>query len=137
MKRKLLFISVLLILVACTPSKITIVEINSVKIPVELAITPEQKTTGLMSRTNLTGGMLFVYDDEQPRIFWMKDTLIPLDMIFINKNKEIVTIHHAQPCVEDPCKIYPSKPAQYVLEVNYDFTRQHNITEGTRVSFIS
>ena len=90
-----------------------------------------------MSRNNLTGGMLFVYDDEQPRRFWMKDTLIPLDIIFINKNEEIVTIHHAIPCKKDPCTIYGSEPAQYVLEVNYDLTAQNNISVGAAVNLIN
>ena len=127
-------IILLLLLTACS-STIKYVEINGNKIPVELAVTQQEKAYGLMNRINLTGGMLFVYDDEKPRQFWMKDTLVPLDIVFIDKNNEIVTIHHALPCEKDPCKIYQSLPAQYVLEVNYNFTFENNIKESTEVIF--
>ena len=122
----------IVLLTAC--SQIHYAEINQVKIPVELAVTVQQKEQGLMFRTNLTGGMLFTYDDEQPRHFWMKNTLIPLDMIFINQNNEIVTIHHAIPCIDEPCTIYPGN-AKYVLETNGNFTIKNNIKEGNKVSF--
>jgi hypothetical protein len=130
---KISFLILLLILASCSQT-IKSVEINSVKIPVELATTKKERAIGLMFRENLTGGMLFVYEDEQPRTFWMKNTKIPLDMIFINKNLEIVTIHHADPCVHDPCRVYESEPAQYVLEVNQNFTVENNITLGMKVS---
>jgi hypothetical protein len=133
-KRSILLL-ISLFLVACT-QQITAVQINNTVIPVELAVTPEQQARGLMFRENLTGGMLFAYQDEKPRHFWMKDTLIPLDMIFIDKENIIVTIHHAVPCYEEPCFIYESAPAQYVLEVNGNFTIENDITEGTTISFI-
>jgi hypothetical protein len=129
----LLLISILL--VACS-QQITAVRINDIVIPVELALTPEQQARGLMFRENLTGGMLFAYDDEKVRNFWMKNTLIPLDIVFIDKENTIVTIHHATPCREEPCTIYTSHPAQYVLEVNGNFTQQHNTSIGMHVSFI-
>ena len=110
--------------------------INDINIPVELAITEEQQIKGLMFRTNLTGGMLFIFNEEMQRTFWMKNTLIPLDMMFINEDFEIVTIHHAIPCEEDPCKTYTSPDAKYVLEVNYNFTEENKIKEGVMVSFI-
>ncbi|HME87532.1 MAG TPA: DUF192 domain-containing protein [Candidatus Nanoarchaeia archaeon] len=130
--RKSFLLLISLILIGCS-SQITSVKINSLVIPVELASTPEQKAQGMMFRANLTGGMLFSYDEEQPRHFWMKNTLIPLDMLFINKNREIVTIHHAVPCTRDPCAVYSSDPAQYVLEVNGNFTEENNINVGMKV----
>ncbi len=133
MQKKLLLIS-LILLVSCTP-QIKEVQINNIKIPVELATTPEQRGIGLMGRTNITGGMLFIFEDEQQRLFWMKDTLIPLDMIFINKDLEITKIHHAVPCIEDPCSIYPGN-AEYVLEVNYNFTINNDIKEGEKVKLL-
>jgi len=116
-------------------SEIKSIEINNQKILLELAITSEQQMNGLMFRTNLTGGMLFIYDDDSQRSFWMKNTLIPLDMIFIDKNNKITTIHHALPCKADPCKVYASPKAKYVLEVAGNFTIKNSINVGDKVSF--
>jgi uncharacterized membrane protein (UPF0127 family) len=133
MNQRLLLIS-FLVLVSCSQT-ISSVTIDDLSIPVELAATAQQKEQGLMFRTNLSGGMLFTYENEQPRHFWMKSTLIPLDIIFIDKNMNIVTIHHAVPCEQDPCKVYSSEPAQYVLEVNANFTEENDIDVGTELSF--
>ncbi|MEK6887195.1 MAG: DUF192 domain-containing protein [Nanoarchaeota archaeon] len=131
--KKLIF---LLLLISCSPLiQIKYAAINNQKIPVELAETQEQQMKGLMFRENLTGGMLFIYNEENQRSFWMKNTLIPLDMIFIDKNYKITTIHHALPCKEDPCKIYASPKAKYVLEVNVNFTIKNSINVGDRFWF--
>lgn len=130
MKRLLL---ILFILAACAPQH-SFVTINKETIPVELATTASQQETGLMYRTSLSGGMLFIFDKEQPLSFWMKNTLIPLDMVFIDNNYEIVKIHHAIPCVTNYCDLY-SADAHYVLEVNENFSAKHNITEGMTVIF--
>ena len=86
---------------------------------VELALTPAQEEQGLMYREHLdpNAGMLFVFDDTAPRTFWMKNTLIPLDMLFIASDGHIVDIHErAIPLSED---IIPSQvPARAVLELN-------------------
>ena len=64
----------------------------------------------------------------------MKNTLIPLDMIFISKESEIVDIKYAVPCREDPCAKYsPAKPAKYVLEVNGNFTIKNSIKIGDKI----
>ena len=64
----------------------------------------------------------------------MKNTLIPLDMIFINSNNEIVDIKYAVPCENDPCPLYnPAKPALYVLETNANFTKRHGIDVGNKI----
>ncbi len=134
--KKIIFL--LLFLIACSQintSQIKYAEIKNQKIPVELALTPEQQTKGMMFRTNLTGGMLFVYGDEAQRSFWMKNTLIPLDMIFIDKNNKITAIHYALPCKSEPCKIYASPKAKYVLEVGGNFTIKNNIKVGAEVLF--
>lgn len=86
---------------------------------VELAVTPAQEEQGLMYREHLDpdAGMLFVFNDTAPRSFWMKNTLIPLDMLFIAADGHIVDIHErAVPQSED---IIPSRaPARAVLELN-------------------
>ncbi len=93
---------------------------------------PEIKWKGLMGRESLceSCGMIFIYEKEWYHGFWMKDTLIPLAMIWINGGGEIVHIEkHAEPCVgkANPrmdCKVYrPSKPARFVLEVNPEAAR--------------
>jgi len=78
----------------------------------------------------LEGGMLFIYKEEKFYNFWMKNTLIPLDIIFINKNLEVTTVHEAVPCVEDPCDIY-SGFGKYVLELNLN----SNVKEGMKIKF--
>ena len=88
---------------------------------VEIASTPDELTKGLMYRNTMpqNHGMLFVFPDEKPRAFWMKNTLLFLDMVFIDTNSVIVHIeHNAQPCENNPCRNYDSPPARYVLEVN-------------------
>jgi len=102
-------------------------------IKAEIADTPEGRATGLMFRESLeeNEGMLFVFPDSAVRNFWMKNTLIPLDMIFISENMTIVRIHYALPCTSDPCPLYSSeKPVRYVLEVGGNFTAENGIEEG-------
>jgi len=100
----------------------------------ELAVTPSERATGLMNRASLPGdgGMLFIFDDEQPRSFWMKNTLIPLDMIFIDAQGEIVDINeNARP--GDLNSYTSAAPAMYVLEVNGGYCADNNIEDGDTV----
>ncbi len=111
---------------------------KNTKIPlaVELANSDPERMKGLMNRTYLgeNSGMLFAWPDEQMRNFWMKNTLIPLDMIFITSQGKIVTIQEALPCRADPCMTYPSSsPAQFVLEVDGGFSKEHSIGVGDMV----
>ena len=89
---------------------------------VELAMTAQERTRGLMFREKLDSdkGMLFIFDGEGEYSFWMKNTLIHLDIIWINKDKKVVFISkNTQPCELDPCPaINPDEKAQYVLELN-------------------
>lgn len=88
---------------------------------VELATTPAQWGRGLMGRARLAQGhgMLFVFPVEAQQSFWMKDTLIPLDILFFDNQGRLVSgWHGVQPCRHDPCRLYPSGvPARYVLEL--------------------
>lgn len=105
----------------------------------EVAATPKQRAQGLMFRENLgvDKAMLFVFADEKERSFWMKNTLIPLDIIWLNQNKEVVFIkHNALPCDSDLCEsIKPAAKAQYVLELNAGTAASINLQAGDRVSF--
>ena len=89
---------------------------------VELARTPDARARGLMHRTALApdAGMLFCYPAAAYPAFWMKNTLIPLDIIWISNELKIVHIaHRVPPCRGQPCPRYrPRAPARYVLEIN-------------------
>jgi len=114
-----------------------VVEIGDKTWVAEIADTPAEQEQGLMFRKSLpqNQGMLFIFEDEQPRAFWMKNTLIPLDMIFIDANWRIVKlIKNAEPCKEDPCPTYDSeRPAKYVLEVNAGQIKEKEVKVGARV----
>lgn len=105
-----------------------------VKIDIEIADNDYERQLGLMNRESMEElqGMLFIFPAERYQSFWMLNTLFSLDMIFINNNKEIVTIH--KNTVPLSQQSYPSsKPATYVLEVIAGFTDKYNIKEGDKV----
>ncbi len=103
-------------------------------VSVELATTQKEHAKGLMFRKELAKdhGMLFIFKVEQQRSFWMKNTFIPLDIIFLSKDLRIISIAlNAQPCKQDPCPLYFSKkPAQYVVEVNAGFVAENGLAQG-------
>lgn len=106
-------------------------------IDLEIADTEYERQLGLMKRKSMeeNQGMLFIFPDETMRSFWMLNTFIPLDMIFVNANKEIVTIHKNTRVLSD--QSYPSSaPAVYVVEVIGGFTDKYNIKEGDKISWM-
>jgi len=106
---------------------------------VELAKTPAEQAKGLSNRTSIdqSNGMLFIFQKADIYSFWMKDTLIPLDMIWINDNKIVYIERSAQPCFETSCPIFnPNQTANYVLEINGNLASEYNISEGEIVSFV-
>lgn len=111
---------------------------GTVSLDVEVADQPQEITTGLMFREYLgqDEGMLFIFSSDAPRSFWMKNTLIPLDMIFINSSLDIVHIvEDAEPCKTPSCPTYSSVlPAMYVVEANSGFAREHDIEPGQKIS---
>ena len=112
---------------------------HNLKVEVELAQTVVQQARGLMFREFLAenSGMLFIFSGESPRTFWMKNTKIPLDLIFISSDKKIVEIKESfEPCVEEKCPTYQSRAAaKYVLEVNAGFSAKNNIQIGDPLIF--
>lgn len=112
-----------------------------VTLQVEVADTPEARARGLMLRTGLpdTAGMLFVFEEEQRWGFWMKNTLIPLSIAFIDRRWRIVDIQDmaVAPSPQDgPFAIYEAKaPALYALEVRQGLFAQRGIPVGARVLF--
>lgn len=107
----------------------------------ETAVSDAEKRKGLMFRRNLekNHGMIFVYNSEADRSFWMKNTLIPLDIIFLSSNRTIINIEKAYPepnATDSELTRYRSEePAQYVVEVNQNFTDRKGIEKGDRVEF--
>ncbi len=120
---------------ACSDSIATIVsDTTKIRFNVELAITPEEKAQGLMHRDTLANraGMLFIYDRPQPVAFWMRNTLIPLDMIFIDDQGRVAHIHHnAIPLDETP--IYGGDAIKAVLEINAGLAKKYAITTTSTV----
>jgi len=128
--KKLVF-ALLLLLTACLPqANVVIHSERDVNIHAEIAKTLPQWTRGLMERKSLAqnDGMLFIFPEQKEKAFWMKNTLIPLDIIFISADKKIVGYATAHPCLKEPCEIYASKvPVLYVLEVNAGFVEKNRI----------
>ncbi|OIP78845.1 MAG: hypothetical protein AUK17_01590 [Parcubacteria group bacterium CG2_30_44_18] len=106
---------------------------------VELAATPQERAQGLMYRNFLAAdaGMLFVFQQEGEYPFWMKNTKIPLDMIWINKDREVVLVaKNVRPCEADSCfNIMPDGDALYVLEINAGLADNIGIKQGDRFDF--
>ena len=98
-----------------------------------------ERTIGLMNRESLDAdaGMLFIFESEGNYPFWMKNTLIPLDMIWLNSDKEIVFIkENALPCEQDPCSIItPNGTAKYVVELNAGVVADKEISVGQVARF--
>ncbi len=104
-------------------------------IEVEVARTDESRQRGLMYRKKLASesGMLFVWDDESFRAFWMRNTCIPLDMLFISNDKTIVGVQEQVPVLNEEPRGVPC-PAAYVLEVNAGWVRGHKVAPGQHLT---
>jgi len=115
-------------------------------VSVEVAQTSKKRAKGLMYRETLgeDEGMLFIFPSEAKHTFWMANTYIPLDIIWIDKDMNIVYIEeNAPPCtqpikLQNLCKLYePETPAKYVVEVNGGWSQRHKVTLETPVEFIN
>jgi len=103
---------------------------------VEVAVTPEEHARGLMYRSRLAddAGMVFVFEEPSIQRFWMKNTLIPLDMIFIGKDRKIVgVVENAAPETETERMV--GAPSQYVLEISGGLSAKLGIHRGEAVDF--
>jgi hypothetical protein len=112
---------------------------HNLNLQIERAESLAHQAKGLMYREKLdeNAGMLFIFSNESKRTFWMKNTLISLDLIYISKDKKIVEIKEGlEPCRENDCPTYASEnKVQYVLEVNAGFVQKNNIQIGEEVAF--
>lgn len=103
-------------------------------VDVAIADDDDSRSLGLMFVYELgpDEGMLFLFEDQTPRSFWMANTPLPLDILYIDETMEIVKIHRNTPPFSQ--KSFPSeRPAMYVVEVNGGFTQLHDIQEGMRI----
>ena len=144
MKRKILlivvFLSIIIAVVFVKPpaEKQNQVCFKNYCFKVELAKTAEEISRGLMFRKTLDSdrGMLFVFEKEGNYYFWMKNTLIPLDIIWINKDNEVVFISdETKPCEEEySCpSVNPDKNAKYVLELNGGTAKKIGLGAGDKI----
>ncbi len=106
-----------------------------ITVDAEIADNPFKMMKGLMGRSSLdeNAGMLFVFQSEAIQTFWMLNTTIPLDALFIKENGSVAEIIQMEPCGLNvtKCKTYaPNETARYVLEVNKGFSQRHGIIAG-------
>ena len=108
-------------------------------VDLELALTSEEISRGLMFRPSLpeNRGMLFLFDQPRLPTFWMKNTLISLDLVYLDGTGAVVdVIADVQPCAADPCPNFPpSRPAQAVLEIGAGVAAAHSLEVGSTITF--
>lgn len=101
----------------------------------ELALTPEQAQRGLMYRPDLPDdyGMLFVFANDSPRSFWMKNTLSPLDIVYIRSDGVVDSIQQGTPLSEQ--SLPSAGPAKFVLEVRQGLAETYGLVPGATINF--
>ena len=107
---------------------------EDVRVRVEVADEASEQARGLMYRTALAEnrGMLFVFQREEQLSFWMKNTLIPLSVAFMDSEGRIVDIQDMKPLDDDPPSYVSAEPAMYALEVNQGFFEERGVKVGDR-----
>jgi uncharacterized membrane protein (UPF0127 family) len=132
----------LLVVAGCASAaphpSIPAVELHGHRFGTEFATDDASRERGLMMRTELPAdhSMLFVFPDTQPRWFWMKDTLVPLDILYFDADRRLVSMQlDVPPCKADPCPSYPSDaPARYVLELPAGTARRIGVQTGDELT---
>ncbi len=110
--------------------------LNGDTVVAEVADTPEAREEGLMHRTEVPDGtgMLFVFDEEDTRQFWMRNTYVPLDIAFLNREQEIVDIQQMEPETDEFTE--STAPAMFALEVRAGWFEEQGIAPGTSVEIV-
>lgn len=120
-----------------TEQKTVVLQIGATSVVAEVADTEPLRAQGLSGRATLKEGrgMWFVFEEDGLWSFWMKNTLIPLDMLWVSAEGTIVTIAHNVQPDSYPQPFVPTSKARYVLEVPGGFAARHGIAKGDRVEF--
>jgi uncharacterized membrane protein (UPF0127 family) len=126
------------------PDQAQVVRVDEVEFPVDLALTPEERAQGLSGRASLNAGtgMLFVYDEANRYVFWMKEMEFPLDMVWIGAECQVVDISENVPFPDpntplvDLPRYSPDTPARYVLEINGGESAALGLAPGDPVKFV-
>ncbi len=136
MKSYVLVLLLFLLLPGCPQQGEVAVMPDGTVVEIEIALTPQEHTQGLSDREALCEncGMLFVFNDSSQRGFWMHRMNFPLDMIFLDKEYEVIDVaYNMEPCKSE-CMVYRSREgAKYVLEVNTGFASEHGVEKGERL----
>ena len=116
------------------------VEVGGERFTVEIADDDAERARGLMFRDELAAGtgMLFIHDAEEPQAYWMKNTRIPLDILYFDNDRKLVTQQrNVPPCSGgNRCPSYPSdQPARYVLELNAGEAERLKLQDGAEMTF--
>jgi len=116
-----------------TGAELTAADFGGVSLRIEFATTTEARERGLGGRASLPDdyGMLFVFNESDHYGFWMKDTLIPLDIFWLDDKRQVVSVAEGVATSTYPHVFYPSWPARYVLETVAGYAQEHHITNGT------
>jgi uncharacterized protein len=122
-----------------TPSGPRVILPDGFAVSVEIANTAELRAQGLMFRDEVKpgAGMIFFFAEDDVYPFWMKNTLVPLDMIWIDANRRAVHVKaHVPPCKVEDCPSYdPGVPARYVLELAGGEAAKHGLAAGGQLRF--
>ena len=137
---RLLLLALALLLSGCASAAGHWVEIGGTRIPVEIADDDAERARGLMFRDELAKGtgMLFLHDREEPQAYWMKNTRIPLDILYFDNARKLVAQQRdVPPCsAGNQCPPYPSNaPARYVLELNAGEAAKLKLENGAELTF--
>ncbi len=136
---KLLFIILCLLHITACASDTSSVLLEGERFTVLIADDDASRTRGLMFVEHMPDneGMLFIFPDEQPRSFWMKNTRIALDIFYFDAQRKLVSVaENVRPCRTARCRSYPSTgPAKYVLELNAGKAAELGVAPGSLMTF--
>ena len=138
--RPTLIVAIAWSLSACAGARQPWVELGNQRYAIEIADNDAERARGLMFRDALPSGhgMLFIHDAEEPQAYWMKNTKIPLDILYFDDERKLVAQQRdVPPCsLGDGCPSYPSDaPARYVLELNAGEAARLQLKDGAELRF--
>ena len=140
--RTLFILTFALLFCGCGGYRTTAVTLpDGFTVKAEIADTPKKAEKGLMFRNGLdeNQGMLFVFDKDGPRLFWMKNTFVDLDIIFINSDSSVYSVAANMPrsysYTPEHQLAYAPGYGRYVLELKAGSAKRHNIKEGSKIEF--